>query len=58
MKTEKGMLKTQFTRLGSTAGWLRMTCQRRDWLLTWETEQMPWFPEPRLMNDGEESLAF
>jgi hypothetical protein len=58
MKTEKGMLKTQFTRLGSTAGWLRMTCQRRDWTPHLGNRADALVPEPRLMNDGEGSLAF
>jgi hypothetical protein len=54
MKTEKGMLKNSIYSARIDAGRLRMTYQRRDW----ENRADALVPEPRLMNDGEGSLAF
>jgi hypothetical protein len=38
-------------------GWLRMTCERRDWTSHLGSPADALVPEPRLMNDGG-SLAF
>jgi len=58
MKTEKGMLKTQWLGSDRPRGWLRMTCHSRNWTPHLGDRADALVPEPRLTNDGEGGLAF